>query len=72
MKACRAFSLVPGSRTAWVPCARKAERGEKYCQRHGDAVAGALLGEVMYGEESEVESRGNGGVDWKIRDADVE
>jgi hypothetical protein len=53
MKTCRAFSLIAGSRTAWVPCVREAEVREKYCRRHGEAVAGVLLGEVVYGEELE-------------------
>jgi hypothetical protein len=32
---------------------REAEVQEKYCRRHGEAVAGVLLGEVVYGEELE-------------------
>jgi hypothetical protein len=53
VNACQAFSLIAGSRTAWVPCVRQAEEGEKYCRRHGDAVAGVLLGEVVYGDDLE-------------------
>jgi hypothetical protein len=72
MKACRAFSLIAGSRTAWVPCVRKAEKGEKYCQRHGEAVAGVLLGELMYEEGSQGEIRTSVGVYAKSKDVAID
>ena len=35
---------------AWIPCVRKAETGSPFCRRHGDAVFGAMLGALVYGE----------------------
>ena len=48
MKKCKAFYPIAGSRTAWIPCAQKAEAGSGYCRRHGDALFGAMLGAIVY------------------------
>jgi len=50
MKKCCAYYPIAGSRSAWVPCVRKAEEGTPFCQRHGDAVFGAMLGALVYRE----------------------
>ncbi len=42
-----AFYPVAGSRTAWIPCAQKAESESGFCRRHGDAIFGALLGVIV-------------------------
>ena len=47
MAKCKAFYPIAGSRTAWIPCVRKAEEGTGFCRRHGDAVVGAWLGVVV-------------------------
>ena len=41
---------MAGTRRAWLPCARKAEAGSVFCKRHVDAIFGAMLGALMYGE----------------------
>lgn len=38
---------------AWIPCARKAERGSKFCRKHGDAVIGAMLWALVNEEPAE-------------------
>jgi len=48
MKKCKAFYPIAGSRTAWIPCVRKAERGSGFCRHHGDAIFGAMLGAIVY------------------------
>jgi len=48
MKKCVAFQPLAGSRTAWVPCARKAEAGSAFCRKHGDAAFGMMLGALVY------------------------
>lgn len=48
MKKCKAFYPIAGSRTAWIPCVRKAERESGFCRRHGDAIFGAMLGAIVY------------------------
>jgi hypothetical protein len=48
MKKCKAFYPIAGSRTAWIPCARKAEEGTGFCRRHGDAIFGVMLGAIVY------------------------
>ena len=48
MKKCKAFYPIAGSRTAWIPCAQKAEAGSVYCRRHGSAIFGAMLGAIVY------------------------
>jgi hypothetical protein len=50
MKKCRAFYPIAGSRTAWVPCVRKAEKGSRFCRRHGDTIFGVVLGALVYAE----------------------
>ncbi len=55
MKKCKAFYPIAGSRTAWIPCARKAEEGTGFCRRHGDAIFGVMLGAIVYGEPVEDE-----------------
>lgn len=44
MKKCIAFSAIPGSRAAWIPCVRRAQPGYALCRRHSDVVAGVMLG----------------------------
>ena len=53
MKTCQAFYPIAGSRTAWLPCVRKAEKGSHFCRRHGDAIFGAVLGALVYAETVE-------------------
>jgi hypothetical protein len=50
MKRCWAYTPIAGSRTAWVPCVREAERESRFCKRHGDAVTGAFLGALEHAE----------------------
>ncbi len=47
MRKCRAFYPIAGSRTAWIPCAQKAEAESGFCRRHGDAIFGAMLGAMV-------------------------
>ena len=47
MKRCRAFKPIAGTRTAWVRCARRAEKGSRFCRGHEDAIVGAMLGVVV-------------------------
>ena len=35
---------------AWVPCARMAEEGSRFCSRHARAIEGAVLGVLMHAE----------------------
>ena len=35
---------------AWVPCARMAEAGSRFCARHARAIEGAVLGALMHAE----------------------
>ena len=49
MTKCIAYTPIAGSRSAWLPCLRAAEVGEKFCRRHGDAIIGAVFGALMYG-----------------------
>jgi hypothetical protein len=35
---------------AWVPCARMAEEGSRFCARHARAIEGAVLGALMHAE----------------------
>jgi hypothetical protein len=44
MKKCIAYSAIPGSRAAWIPCVRRAQPGYALCRRHSDVVAGVMLG----------------------------
>jgi hypothetical protein len=44
MKKCIAFSAIPGTRAAWIPCVRRAQSGYALCRRHSDVVAGVMLG----------------------------
>jgi hypothetical protein len=56
MQKCKAFYPIAGSRTAWIPCVRKAERGSGFCRHHGDAIFGAMLGVLVYsGPVEEIE-----------------
>ena len=48
MKKCKAFYPIAGSRTAWIPCLRKAEAESGFCRQHGDAIFGAMLGAIVY------------------------
>ncbi len=48
MKKCKAFYPIAGSRTAWIPCVRKAEAESGFCRRHGEAIFGAMLGAIVY------------------------
>jgi len=50
MKRCWAYQAIAGSRMAWVPCARRAEKGSRFCSRHARAVEGAVLGALMHAE----------------------
>lgn len=54
MNKCSAFYPIAGSRTAWLPCVRKAQLGSRFCRRHGDAVLGAMLGALAYAEPQNV------------------
>lgn len=49
MTKCIAYTPIAGSRSAWLPCLRAAEVGEKFCRRHGDAITWAVFGALMYG-----------------------
>jgi hypothetical protein len=35
---------------AWVPCARTAEEGSRFCVMHARAIEGAMLGALMHAE----------------------
>ncbi len=48
MRKCKAYYPIAGSRTAWIPCVRKAEAESGFCRRHGDAIFGALLGALVH------------------------
>ncbi len=48
MKKCWAYQAIAGSRSAWVPCARLAEEGSRFCSRHARAIEGAVLGALMH------------------------
>ena len=50
MKKCWAYQAIAGSRMAWVPCARLAEEGSRFCARHARAIEGAVLGALMHAE----------------------
>ena len=50
MKRCWAYQAIAGSRSAWVPCARMAEEGSRFCTRHARAIEGAVLGALMHAE----------------------
>src|SRR5882762_3495125 len=50
MNKCWAYQAISGSRSAWVPCVRRAEHGSRFCARHGRAVEGAVLGALMHAE----------------------
>jgi hypothetical protein len=50
MKKCEAYYPIAGSRTAWIPCVRKAEPGSRFCRRHDEAITGALLGALVHEE----------------------
>ena len=50
MKRCWAYRAIAGSRSAWVPCARTAEDGSRFCARHARAIEGAVLGALMHAE----------------------
>lgn len=49
MKKCIAFSTIPGSREAWIPCMRDAQAEYALCQRHSDVVAGVMMGICVAG-----------------------
>jgi hypothetical protein len=49
MKKCIAFSAIPGTRAAWIPCARRAQSGYALCRQHSDVVAGVTLGVCVSG-----------------------
>jgi hypothetical protein len=49
MKKCIAFSAIPGSREAWIPCMRLAQTAYALCQRHSDVIAGVMLGVCVAG-----------------------
>ena len=50
MKKCWAYQAITESRSAWVPCARMAEEGSRFCTRHARAIEGAVLGALMHAE----------------------
>ena len=50
MKRCWAYQAIAGSRMAWVPCARMAEEGSRFCARHARAIEGAVLGALIHAE----------------------
>ncbi len=50
MKKCWAYQAIAGSRMAWVPCARLAEDGSRFCSRHARAIEGAVLGALIHAE----------------------
>lgn len=54
MKKCIAFSAIPGSRAAWIPCVRRAQLGYALCRRHSDVVAGVMLGVCASGALEDV------------------
>jgi hypothetical protein len=50
MKKCWAYQAIAGSRSAWVPCVRRAEAGSHFCAQHARAIEGAVLGALMPAE----------------------
>jgi len=50
MKRCWAYQAIAGSGSAWVPCARRAEDGSRFCSQHARAIEGAVLGALMHAE----------------------
>ena len=50
MKKCWAYQAIARCRSAWVPCARRAEEGSRFCTRHARAIEGAVLGALMHAE----------------------
>ena len=48
MKKCQAFYPIAGSRSAWLPCVRKAEAGSVFCKKHGDTIVGVMLGALVF------------------------
>jgi hypothetical protein len=53
MPKCKAFTPVVGSRSGWLPCSCKAQRGSAFCKKHGDAIFGAMLGALQYMEPTD-------------------
>ena len=35
---------------AWIPCARKPERGHTFCKQHSLAIVGAWLGALVHAQ----------------------
>jgi hypothetical protein len=54
MKKCIAFTAVPGSTQAWIPCVRRAQGRYLLCRRHSDIVAGVMLGLYVSGYVEDV------------------
>ena len=52
MGKCWAFYPIAGSRSAWIPCMRRAEAGGRYCRRHGDAAVGIVLGSILHADDA--------------------
>ncbi len=49
MKKCIAFTAIPGTPEAWLPCVRRAQGGHALCRLHSDVVAGVMLGIFVSG-----------------------
>ena len=49
MKKCIAFTAIPGTREAWLPCVRLAQSGHALCRLHSDVVGGVMLGIFVSG-----------------------
>ncbi len=49
MKKCAAYSPLGGTRQGWAPCACQAEGQSLFCRKHGEAIAGAVLGLCVNG-----------------------
>jgi hypothetical protein len=59
MKKCIAYFPLGSTRQAWVPCARPAVDKSVFCRKHGEAIAGAVLGFCVNGMlERECDAKG--------------
>ena len=59
MKKCWAYRRIAGSETSWVPCGRRAEPGEKLCEKHRAAIVGVGLGLLVHAEGNDGDENGN-------------
>jgi hypothetical protein len=68
MKRCIAYRRSDISRSAWVPCARRAAQGSRFCRSHEDAVDGVVLGLLVNATDSERERVAKGALPAKSCD----